>query len=627
MKLSVYDVMNGNNSNGKGYSKSTNHISSNKVVNCIIRKSKKSYSGVSGFLSFSYDTKVINIIKCAPERYWHSDKKEWEVPDTYLKGTLDSIRKSGYTINESDERDPNEKYDIYAPKAEINIPSDYEFKTQPWAKFQLDGVKYGLNNDKFLLLDEQGLGKSWQALQIACIRKKLKGYKHCLVICCVNPNKYNWMDEVEQHTNEKGYILGTRYRKKTGKKYIGSNEDRLADIRNMNDAFFQITNVETLRYSTTVTTINRSGIPKKKTVYPIVEEIVKLIENGDIGYIITDEIHKVKDSTSQIGKALLAISNCDNVGMSGTILLNSPMDLYTPLKYVSAEHHSLTQYRQHYCVFGGYGGRQIVSYKNLGELQTLLSAVMIRRLKKDELDLPPKIDIVKYVELAKDQQAIYDEIREETIANIEEYRNRTSNLDKISNNMTPLTMLIRMRQATGNPNIVTSKQVSNAKFDMLKELAGELNQNGEKFIVFSNWTNVLNDAYKILFDMGLNPAIYTGENTKERENEKQRFRTDNNCKCICGTIGAMGTGITLTEATTVIFLDEPWNRGTKEQAEDRAYRIGTKSSVNIITLIVKDTIDEKIHDLVYKKGKMSDIIVDKEIDAVTNEKMVQYLLS
>jgi hypothetical protein len=66
---------------------------------------------------------------------------------------------------------------------------------------------------------------------------------------------------------------------------------------------------------------------------------------------------------------------------------------------------------------------------------------------------------------------------------------------------------------------------------------------------------------------------------------------------------------------------------TKEQAEDRAYRIGTKSSVNIITLIAKDTIDEKIHDLVYKKGKMSDIIVDKEIDAVTNEKMVQYLLS
>jgi SNF2 family DNA or RNA helicase len=89
----------------------------------------------------------------------------------------------------------------------------------------------------------------------------------------------------------------------------------------------------------------------------------------------------------------------------------------------------------------------------------------------------------------------------------------------------------------------------------------------------------------------------------------------------------MGTGHTLTAASTVIFLDEPWNRGKKEQAEDRAHRIGTKGTVNIITLIAKDTIDEKLHEIVYKKGKMSDIIVDKEIDAVTNEKMVQYLLS
>ena len=119
----------------------------------------------------------------------------------------------------------------------------------------------------------------------------------------------------------------------------------------------------------------------------------------------------------------------------------------------------------------------------------------------------------------------------------------------------------------------------------------------------------------------------SGENTDIREQEKKRFRKDDKCRCICGTIGAMGTGVTLTEATTVIFLDEPWNRGIKEQAEDRAYRIGTTSTVTIITIIAKDTIDEKLHELVYKKGKMSDIIVDKEVDAVTNEKMVQFLLS
>ena len=338
-------------------------------------------------------------------------------------------------------------------------------------------------------------------------------------------------------------------------------------------------------------------------------------------------VHNCKDSHSQQGKALLTLSKCDNILMSGTLLLNSPVDLYTPLKMVDAETHSLTQFKQHYCVFGGFGGHQIVSYKNLGELQMLINNVMLRRMKKDVLDLPPKVHTIKYVELAKDQQAIYDEIKEQTIADIEAYRNRTINIDKVSNKMTPLSMLIRMRQATGNPNILTSKKISNAKFDMLKLLAEELVASGEKFIVFSNFTMVLNDAFKVLCDIGLKPAIYTGENVKEREKEKERFKTSDDCKCICGTIGAMGTGITLTEATTVIFLDEPWNRATKDQAEDRCYRIGTKSSINIITLIAKGTIDEKIHDVVYKKGRMSDIIVDKEIDAVSNEAMVQYLLS
>ena len=627
-KLNIYDIANTSNNNYISNTYNYNSKTTNKNIKCCIRKSKKSYSGVSGFLSFSYNPQAINIIKCSPERWWNKDTKEWEVPDTYLNNILNSLSNAGYTIDKIDERSAEEKQEYITFTPRISIPEDYKFKTQPWAQFQLDGVIYGINNDKFLLSDEQGLGKTWQSLQIACIRKKLKGFKHCLVICCVNPNKYNWIDEIEEHTYEKGYILGTRYRKKSGKKYISNNEDKLFDLDNISDDnFFIVTNIETIRYSKKISVQTRSGCPKQKTVYPIVDKLVDMINKGDIGYIITDEVHKCKNSHSQQGEALLELCKCDNVAMSGTLLLNSPIDLYTPLKMVDAEKHSLTQFRQHYCVFGGFGGRQIISYKNLGELQMLVDKVMLRRRKKDELNLPPKIETIKYVELNKDQQALYDEIREQTIEDITEYHNRTSNIDKVSNKMTPLSMLIRMRQATGNPNILTTKKISNAKFEMLKILAEELVANNEKFVVFSNWTEVLNDAYKLLSDMNLQPALYTGENHSERESEKNRFKENNNCKCICGTIGALGTGATLTEATTVIFLDEPWTKGNKDQAEDRTYRIGTKSSVNIITIIAKDTIDEKIHDLVYKKGKMSDIIVDKEVDAVTNEKMVQYLLS
>ena len=79
---------------------------------------------------------------------------------------------------------------------------------------------------------------------------------------------------------------------------------------------------------------------------------------------------------------------------------------------------------------------------------------------------------------------------------------------------------------------------------------------------------------------------------------------------IIGTTPALGTGYTLTQASTIIFIDEPWNRATKEQAEDRCHRIGTKGTVNIITLICKDTIDERIHQIIKDKGELSDRIVD-----------------
>ena len=85
--------------------------------------------------------------------------------------------------------------------------------------------------------------------------------------------------------------------------------------------------------------------------------------------------------------------------------------------------------------------------------------------------------------------------------------------------------------------------------------------------------------------------------------------------------------MTLTKANTVIFLDEPWNKAIKDQAEDRAHRIGTKENVNIITLICKNTIDEKIHDLIEKKGVMADLLVDGKLDLQNKEQLVEFLLS
>ena len=93
-----------------------------------------------------------------------------------------------------------------------------------------------------------------------------------------------------------------------------------------------------------------------------------------------------------------------------------------------------------------------------------------------------------------------------------------------------------------------------------------------------------------------------------------------------GTTGAAGTGITLNRASVVILLDEPWNMALREQAVDRAHRIGQKNNVTVYTIIAKNTIDEKIHKLVYEKGEMSEKIVDGVITPIDKREIVNYLL-
>ena len=117
-----------------------------------------------------------------------------------------------------------------------------------------------------------------------------------------------------------------------------------------------------------------------------------------------------------------------------------------------------------------------------------------------------------------------------------------------------------------------------------------------------------------------NPAMIIGD-TKDRMAEVEKFQNDPTCYVILGSIGAMGTGLTLNAASNVIFLDEPWNKALKNQCIDRAHRPGTKNNVNIYTLICKNTVDEGVHKIVEKKGRLADQIVD----GVTTEELEKLL--
>jgi len=553
------------------------------MINIQIRESKKINGDLSAFISFPYDDKLVSIMRNQNNRFWHASTKEWEIPAKTLLNVINQIGDKPITIT------GNYKA---INKEEMNLPEGFKFKTKPF-EHQIEGFKFGLKYDRFLLGDEQGLGKTKQVIDIAVAKKLIRGYKHCLIICGVNGLKWNWKSEISTHSDEKAHILGAKINSK-GKEVVGSSKDKLADLNNLPDSYFIITNIESLRDT------------------DILNKIKELTQTGQIEMVVIDEIHKCKNPASQQGKAILQIKAETKIAMTGTPLMNSPLDLFIVLKWLEFEKHSFYQFKKHYCVMGGYGGYEVVGYRNLGELQSNLESLMLRRLKKDALDLPDKLYSIEYVEMSAKQTKIYNEIKQEIKQQIDKI--------KISNN--PLAQLIRLRQATGFTGILSSQIKESAKLDRLEEIVEELVDNGEKAIIFSNWTEMTNITYERL--KRFNPAIITGE-TKDRKEQQEKFMTDPNCKIIIGTIGAMGTGLTLTAASTVIFLDSPWNRANKEQAEDRAHRIGTKSNINIITLVCKDTIDERIEELINKKGVMADALVDGKIDLNKSE-IIDYLL-
>lgn len=563
------------------------------MINVRIAKAKKCYdveSAFSVYITFDYDRRIVDTVKSLPQRFYNADKKEWEAPLPALKTVVDNL--------------PMFDFDITGPyinmteeKPVVNIPVDFNFKTKPF-KHQIEGFEYGLANNRWLLGDEQGLGKTKQVIDIAVAKKLQKCYKHCLIICGVNGLKWNWVNEVHTHSDEDAWILGQRFK---GRKIsIGSTNDKLYDLKHINNIspYFLITNVETLRND------------------ECVKEIQKLCKNGTIGLVAADEVHKMKNPASQQGKGFLKIQSECRIAMTGTPLMNTPFDLYIILKWLGYEGHSFSAFKNHYAMYGGFGGYEVVGYRYLDELQKQLDKIMLRRLKKDVLDLPEKTHIDEYVDMTPKQAQIYREISSEIRMNIDQI--------KMANN--PLAELIRMRQATGYTGILSSTIKESAKLDRMEELVEEAVENGKKVVIFSNWTQ-MTDVIKTRLAKKYKGVVVTGQTAdSERQVNINHFQNNPECKYIIGTVGALGTGVTLTAGTVEIFMDEPWNRANKEQAEDRCHRVGTTENITIYTILCKNTIDERIHELVERKGQMADALVDGKIQ-IDKGAMLDFLLS
>lgn len=370
----------------------------------------------------------------------------------------------------------------------------------------------------------------------------------------------------------------------------------------------------------------------KKYVTPESNSVYDITVKDTHCYFANDILVHNCSPSSQQGKSILEIKkqvkeHIQWIPMTGTPITSRPTDVFLPLKLVDG-HASSNYYMwcQKYCIYGGFGDHEVIGYKNIPQLKSILQPNMLRRLKEDVLDLPPKVHYTEYIENTKYQQQLYDKIKEDLI----------SKKDNIVRSLNPLSQFLHLRQVNGSPELVDMSISANdkdylsknAKLKRLLELLDDiLAEPKEKVVIFSNWVEPLRTLYKFI-STKYKVCCYTGTmKPDDREKHKQAFLNDPQRRIMLGTIGALGTSHTLTVARNVIFYDSPWNPADIEQAEDRCHRPGTTDTVFVYTLITKDTVDEKVHEILSKKEGTANYIVDNELDLRSHPELFNLLLS
>lgn len=545
---------------------------------------------ISFFVKFKYQPNIVDTIKTVPNAVYHKKFTSWEIPVTSLSRAIDSLIDLD-EITIKFQSDKEEK----APLKEIKL-NKKNYKTKPF-DHQEKAVEYGLQKDKWLLLDAPGLGKTLSMILLAQELKEREGLEHCFIICGVNTLKHNWKREIEQHSNLSCRILGQRINRK-GKLVIGSVKDRLEELKKPIDEFFIITNVETLRD----------------------DDIVKALKSdkhNKIDMIVADEMHVMKSPTSQQGKNFLKLNTKYQIGLTGTLLLNSPMDAYVPLKWIGADNSTYTNFKFYYCHYTGMFNNILVGYKNMEVLKDMLQDISLRRIK-DILNLPKKTIIPEFVEMDIKQERFYDEI----------INGITKEVDKVDlNTSTLLAMVTRLRQATADPSILSSNEnIESAKINRAVDLAKQiLSDKDEKVVIFSNFKKPLDKVMEELSEF--NPLLCTGDIKDEEVDQNiYNFQNSDKNRALCATISKMGVGITLTRASYAIFMDSSWTAGVNQQAEDRIHRIGSDDPVFIYYLWTEGTIDERVKEIVEDKEALSDFIIDDQISKKSIESLRKFIL-
>ena len=341
-----------------------------------------------------------------------------------------------------------------------------------------------------------------------------------------------------------------------------------------------------------------------------------------------DEAQNIKNASAQMTKVVKEIKANTKIALTGTPLENSVLELWSIFDFI------MPGYLANFLSFQRkYNIKDIESdeLESLNSLNAQIKPFILRRRKKDVVkELPPKIENNISIDLTKEQKKLYVAQLEKTKKEMDEIL-ASEGFKK--GNFKILQLLTKLRQLCIDPRILFEDYAGgSAKIENLVTMVKGIIENGHKILLFTSFKTALDIVNKEFTNNNISTYVIDGSvSSKKRMELVDKFNQDDTNVFLI-TLKAGGTGLNLTSADVVIHLDLWWNPQVENQATDRAHRIGQTNTVEVIKLICKGTIEERILELQNKKKILSDALIegegrDENILSKLTEKDIKNLLT
>lgn len=468
---------------------------------------------------------------------------------------------------------------------------------EPWIKdsikfypHQIEGVRTLATMGSFLLADDMGLGKTLQALTVFAI-DCVQGRSSKAIVICPVTLKGNWADEIDMFTGFKRVELG-----KAPYKIGKINRPLSKDKRSVQLKEFALLDG-----------------PKVLIVnYEQVQSHLKELNRIGFDVAIFDEAHYMKNPRAARTKACMDLMTRRSFMLTGSPLLNKVDELWTILHRIDPMMYpNYFTFRNRYCVFGGYKNKEIIGIQNEQELMVNLRAVMLRRLKKEVLNLKEPQIIQRKVDLNAEQLKLYNEAEEElkiTMPDEEE------DID-IQNGMTKL---LRLKQICGTTAAIMGQDHDHSsKLDLAVNDAVELIERGNKIIVFTQFRAVQHAYTQRLLKQSTAPIWELNGDVEiaSRQPVVKAWADHAGPSVLVCMLQVAGVGLNMTAGRHIQFLDKLFVPKLNQQAVDRAHRIGQDETqpVMVLEYIARNTKEMRIEEILKTKTKLFDDLIESPI--------------